>query len=295
MKITLITRGPGLYSSQRLFKTIVGRGHTGTLLDYSRCSLVLSENALSIYYRDAKLEMPAGIIPRIGATMTSEGAALLRQFELLGVPTVTSSVGLIQARDKLTSLQLLSAHGVAVPVTVFAESMADMDTVLHKVGGFPCVLKPLESTHGIGVRLIDDWQDLDRAMEAAEITGQPIIIQEYIKEAEGKDIRAFVVDGQVVGSMQRVAKCDDFRSNLHQGGTAYKANMTDFGRALAIQAAQVLGLGVAGVDIIQSKRGPLVLEVNASPGLEGIERVTGADIAGEIVTYLEKLIQQKEP
>lgn len=294
MKIALLTRGPGLYSSQRLYKAIIGRGHTGTLLDYSRCSLVLGGSALAIYYRDAQLEMPDGIIPRIGATMTSEGAALLRQFEVLGVPSVTSSVGLIQARDKLTSLQLLSSHGVAVPVTVFAESMSDMDTVLQKVGGFPCVLKPLESTHGIGVRLIDNWQDLDRAMEAVEITGQQIIIQEFIKEAEGKDIRALVVDGHVVGAMQRVAQGGDFRSNLHQGGTAYNAKLTDFGRDLAIHATQVLGLGVAGVDIIQSERGPLVLEVNASPGLEGIERVSGVDIAGEIVVYMEKLIQQKK-
>jgi ribosomal protein S6--L-glutamate ligase len=293
MDIALLTRGPGLYSSQRLYRACLARGHQARLLDYTRCSLVLGETRPQIYYLDRPLEIPQGIIPRIGATLTSEGAALIRHFEGMKVATTTPSRALVQARDKLHSLQILARRGVAVPVTVFAEPAADLRLVAGQVGGFPCIVKPLESTHGIGIRLIHSLDELKQVLQGVFSLGQPVLVQEFIEEAKGEDVRVFVVDGEVVGAMKRVAKSGDFRSNLHQGGVAYNVRLTELGEALAIAASQVLGLGVAGVDILESKRGPLVLEINASPGLEGIEKVTGQDIAGRIVEYLEKRIEEK--
>jgi len=294
MDIALLTRGPGLYSSQRLYRACLDRGHQTRLLDYSRCSLVLGEARPQIYYLDQPLEVPQGIIPRIGATLTSEGAALIRHFEGMKVATTTPSRALVQARDKLHSLQILARRGVAVPVTVFAEPEADLSLVAGQVGGFPCIVKPLESTHGIGIRLVHSLDELWQVLRGVFSLGQPVLVQEFIAEAKGEDVRVFIVDGEVVGAMKRVAKSGDFRSNLHQGGMAYHVRLTDVGEALAIAAARVLGLGVAGVDILESNRGPLVLEINASPGLEGIEKVTGQDIAGRIVAYLEKRIEEKD-
>jgi ribosomal protein S6--L-glutamate ligase len=294
MDIALLTRGPGLYSSQRLYRACLDRGHHTRLLDYSRCSLVLGEARPQIYYLDQPLEVPQGIIPRIGATLTSEGAALIRHFEGMKVATTTPSRALVQARDKLHSLQILARRGVAVPVTVFAEPEADLSLVAGQVGGFPCIVKPLESTHGIGIRLVHSLDELWQVLRGVFSLGQPVLVQEFIAEAKGEDVRVFIVDGEVVGAMKRVAKMGDFRSNLHQGGMAFHVRLTDIGEALAIAAARVLGLGVAGVDILESNRGPLVLEINASPGLEGIEKVTGQDIAGRIVAYLEKRIEEKD-
>jgi ribosomal protein S6--L-glutamate ligase len=292
MDLALLTRGPGLYSSQSLYRACVNRGHKTKIIDYSRCSLLLAKGGAEIYYQDKKLEIPDGIIPRIGATLTQEGAALIRHFEGMGVPTTTPSAALVQARDKLFSLQRLARKGVAVPVTVFAEPAADLELVATQVHGFPCIVKPLESTHGMGIRLVLSLSELKSALHSVFLSGQPVLIQEFIAEANGEDVRVFVVDGKVEGAMKRVARSGEFRSNLHQGGVAYHARLTSLGEAVAIRAAKCLGLGVAGVDILESDRGPLVLEINASPGLEGIEKVTKQDIAGTIVSYLERKIAQ---
>lgn len=291
MEIAILTRGPGLYSTQSLYKACHEQGHKPVLIDYSRCSLILGHDGAKIFYQDKQLLIPDGIIPRIGATFTQEGAALIRHFEWLKVPTTLPSRALVQARDKLHSLQRLTKKGIDVPVTVMAEPGADLRLIEEQVGGFPCIVKALESTHGLGVRLVQNHMELKECIDHAT-REEPFFVQEFIAESKGEDVRVFVVDGQVVGAMKRVAKAGEFRSNLHQGGVAYNARLTPLGEAVAIRAAATLGLGVAGVDILESDRGPLVLEINASPGLEGIQKVTGQDISGHIVRYMDKLIQE---
>lgn len=291
MNIALLTRDPGLYSSQSLYKACLRKEIHPQIIDYSRCSLIINQNGAEIYYRDKPLIMPDGIIPRIGAHLTKEGAALIRHLEGIGIPTVMASEALVKARDKMHCLQLLSRSGVSVPTSVLAEPYADLEMIVGQVGGYPCVVKPLSSTHGLGVTLVMDRNALLATIYEEFRKGSPVMIQEYIAESAGSDVRAFVVDGKVVGAMKRVAKEGDFRSNLHQGGTAYKVKLTGLGEEIAILAAKTVGLGVAGVDILESDRGPLVLEVNASPGLEGIEKVTLYDIAGEIVDYLVRCIK----
>ena len=263
------------------------------MVDYSRCSLLLGQDGAQIYYQDRLLRIPDGIIPRIGATFTQEGAALIRHFEWLKVPTTLPSRALVHARDKLHSLQRLSKRGIDVPVTVMAEPGSDLRILEEQVGGFPCVLKTLESTHGHGVKLVNSHKELKNSLLAYS-REEPFFVQEFISESKGEDVRVLVVDGRVIGAMKRVAQPGEFRSNLHQGGTAYNARLTPLGEEVAIRAAKTLGLGVAGVDILESERGPLVLEINASPGLEGIEKVTGKDIAGSIVQYIGGLILSKQ-
>lgn len=292
MEIALLTRGPSLYSSRSLYKACVARGHTTRIVDYGRCNLVLGGVAGEVYHKDRVLPVPDGIIPRIGSAMTHEGAALIRHFEGLQVSTTTTSMSLIKARDKLMALQELTRWGISVPLTVFAGSNASMEDTIRQVGGFPCVVKQIESTHGNGVHLVQTMEELRLLLEVSHRDGHAMLVQEFIREARGEDIRVFVVDGRIEGAMKRVARDGDFRSNLHQGGVAYKARLTDLGEALALRAASCLGLGVAGVDILESDRGPLVLEINASPGLEGIEKVTGSDIAGRIVEFLERIIRE---
>lgn len=292
MELALLTRGPGLYSSQSLYRACIQRGHQTRIIDYGRCSLLLGDGDSRIYFRDQMLQVPQGIIPRIGATLTGEGAALIRHFEGMGVVTTTPSQALVQARNKWHCLQRLASKGMAIPRTILAEPEADLSIVIEEVHGFPCVVKPMESTHGIGVQLVHALPELRMALQGIFNMGQPALIQEFVSEARGEDVRVFIVDGEVAGAMKRVAQDGEFRSNLHQGGMAYHVRLTGLGEEIAIQAAQVMGLGVAGVDILESERGPLVLEINASPGLEGIEKVTGRDIAGQIVSYLEKLIDR---
>ncbi len=293
MEIAILTRGPGLYSTQSLYKACHEQGHQPVLVDYSRCSLMLGHDGARIYYQDRQLPIPDGIIPRIGATFTQEGAALIRHFEWLKVPTTLPSRALVQARDKLHSLQRLTKKGIEVPVTVMAEPGADLRLIEQQVGGFPCIVKALESTHGMGVRLVNNHAELKECIDKAT-KEEPFFVQEFIAESKGEDVRVLVVDGQVVGAMKRVARAGEFRSNLHQGGVAYNARLTPLGEAVAIRAAAALGLGVAGVDILESDRGPLVLEINASPGLEGIQKVTGQNIAGHIVQYMDKMIREFE-
>ncbi|MCF8236856.1 MAG: RimK family alpha-L-glutamate ligase [Saprospiraceae bacterium] len=293
MEIAILTRGPGLYSTQSLYKACIAQGHIPVLVDYSRCSLLLGKEGAQIFYQDKQLHIPDGIIPRIGATFTQEGAALIRHFEWLKVPATLPSRALVQARDKLHSLQRLTKKGIDVPVTVMAEPGANIRLIEEQVGGFPCIVKALESTHGLGVKLVHTHQELKQVLETMT-REEPYFVQEFIAESKGEDVRVLVVDGQVVGAMKRVAREGEFRSNLHQGGVAYNAKLTPLGEAVAIRAASALGLGVAGVDILESNRGPLVLEINASPGLEGIQKVTGQNIAGHIVRYMERLILEKD-
>lgn len=290
MDIALLTRGPGLYSSQSLYRAGVRMGHHVRLVDYTRCSLLLGKAGMEISLDGQRLDLPHGIIPRIGATLTQQGAALIRHFEGMRVPTTTHSEGLLKARDKLHSLQLLALQGVPVPSSIFADGEADIAWIADQVGGFPCIVKPLESTHGMGVRLVESVEALKRHLHGAFPFDQPLLVQEFIAESRGEDVRVFIVDGEVVGCMRRVARVGEFRSNLHQGGMGYPAELTPAIEAVALQAARTLGLGVAGVDLLESARGPLVLEVNASPGLEGIEGVTGVDIAGHIIAYLERQV-----
>lgn len=287
----MLTRGPALYSSRSLMEACAARGHRARVVDYGRCNLLLGGESSVVFHRDRPLAIPDGIIPRIGATMTHEGAALIRHLEVIGVPSTTSSISLAKARDKLMALQELSRWGVAVPLTVFAEPTSNMEQVIHQVGGLPCVVKQIESTHGHGVHLVKTMEEMQALLAVSVRASRSMLVQEFIREARGEDVRVFVVDGRVEGAMKRVAKAGEFRSNLHQGGTAYKARLTSLGEALALRAAACMGLGVAGVDILESDRGPLVLEINASPGLEGIEKVTGSDIAGRIVEFLERQVR----
>ena len=290
MEIALLTRGPALYSSRSLHRACLVRGHKIRIVDYGRCNLVLGGTQGEVFFRDRPLQVPDGIIPRIGAAMTHEGAALIRHFEGLGVASTISADSLTKARDKLMALQVLSRWGVSVPTTVFAGPTADLELVIRQVGGLPCVVKQIESTHGIGVHLVRTIEEMQVLLAESHRAGRTMLVQEFIREARGEDVRVFVVDGRIEGAMKRVAREGDFRSNLHQGGVAYKARLTDLGEALALRAAACMGLGVAGVDILESDRGPLVLEINASPGLEGIEKVTGSDIAGRIVEFLERRV-----
>ena len=294
MNIGILSRGPGLYSTQSLYRACLARDLEPRLIDYSRCSLLLHQDGARIYYRDQPLPRPDGIVPRIAASFTQEGAALIRHFETMGVVSTTPAEALVRARDKLRSLQRLAHKGVDVPVTVFAEPNADLRLIVEQVGGFPCIVKDIESTHGMGVQLVHDLAELRATLYEPFQTDRPVIIQEFVAEAKGEDVRVFVVGDRVVGAMKRVARTGEFRSNLHQGGVAYNARLTELGEEVALQAARALRLPVAGVDILESRRGPLLLEVNASPGLEGIEKVTRQDIAGAIIDYLVERIASDE-
>ena len=252
-----------------------------------KCILLIEKKNPMVWYNGKQLDYFDAIIPRIGASVTFYGAAVVRQFEMMKVLTAVSSLALIRSRDKLRSLQILSRAGLGMPKTVFMDYSSDTEGIIEAVGGAPVVIKLLEGTQGLGVVLAEDKKSAQSVIEAFNDLHARIIVQEYIKEAKGADIRAFVVDGQVVGAMKRQAKAGEFRSNLHRGGeaTIYKLNRQE--KQTAITAAKKLGLTVAGVDMLPSKRGPLIIEVNSSPGLEGIEGATKVDIAGRIITFLE--------
>jgi ribosomal protein S6--L-glutamate ligase len=241
-----------------------------------------------IYYGGKEITGVNAVIPRIGASVTFYGAAVLRQFEMMKIFTAVESQALVRSRDKLRSLQILARAGMGMPKTIFANKTKDVDQMIEAVGGTPCIIKLLEGTQGIGVILAENHKAAKSVIEAFMKLNAAMLVQEFIKEAKGADIRAFVVDGQVVGAMKRQAKEGEFRSNLHQGGSATVINLSAEERSTAIKAAKKLGLGIAGVDMLQSERGPLVMEVNSSPGLEGIENATGLDIAGKIIEYVER-------
>lgn len=288
MKIAILSRKPSLYSTRRLVEAAMQLGHEVDIIDPLRCYMNINSGSPAIHYRGVELALYDAVIPRIGASISFYGTAVVRQFEMMGVFSINESVAITRARDKLRSLQLLSRKGVGLPITGFANSPDDIDDLIQMVGGAPLVIKLLEGTQGLGVVLADTQNAARSVIEAFFNLKANIMVQEYIREAKGADIRCFVVDGKVVAAMQRQAPAGEFRSNLHRGGSAKLIKITPEERATAVQAARIIGLNVAGVDLLRSERGPLVMEVNSSPGLEGIEKATTQDIAAMIIRFIEK-------
>jgi ribosomal protein S6--L-glutamate ligase len=288
MRIVVLSRNPKLYSTSRLVEAGQARGHEVIVLDHLKCNLVIEKKNPKIIYKGQEIKDVQAVIPRIGASVTFYGTAVVRQFEMMHIFSAVESQALVRSRDKLRSMQILSRAGLGLPKTIFTNYSKDVDRTLQEVGGAPVVIKLLEGTQGLGVVLADNEKAAVSVIEAFNGLKARVIVQEFIKEAKGADIRAFVVDGQVVGAMMRTAKEGEFRSNLHRGGTAQIIELTPEEEITAIKAANAMKLGIAGVDMLRSDRGPLIIEVNSSPGLEGIEMATGKDIATSIIKYIEK-------
>ena len=288
MKIALLTRNQKLYSHQRLIDTAARRGHEMVPVDYLKCYMNITSKKPELRYQGEKLEGFDAVIPRIGASHTFYGMAVLRQFEMMGVYPLNESVAIGRSRDKLRSLQLLARDGVGLPVTAFAQDSKRTDDLLDIVGGAPVVIKLLEGTQGIGVVLSETHKSAKSVVEAFHGANVAILVQEFIKEAEGSDIRAFVVGRSLVAAMERKGAKGDFRSNLHRGGSASMIELTPLEKSTALKAARSMGLNVAGVDMLRSSHGPVVIEVNSSPGLEGIEKATGVDVADTILRFVER-------
>ncbi|HET9261080.1 MAG TPA: 30S ribosomal protein S6--L-glutamate ligase [Acidimicrobiia bacterium] len=286
MKLAILSRGASLYSTARLKQAAMVRGHEVAIVDYLRCYMDITARKPKVLYRGEEVH-PHAIIPRIGASYTFYGTAVVRQFEMADVFTLNSSDGISRSRDKLRSMQILSRSGVGLPTTSFAHSIQDIDGLLDVVGGTPVVVKLLEGTQGLGVVLAETKKAAESVIGAFRQLDANILVQQFIKEAGGADIRAFVVGGKVVAAMRRQGAQGDFRSNLHRGGQAEVIKLTPSERSTAVRAAKSMGLSVAGVDLLQSDEGPMVLEVNSSPGLEGIEAASGVDIADQIIEYIE--------
>jgi ribosomal protein S6--L-glutamate ligase len=288
MKIAILSRNPKLYSTRRLVESAKERGHEVRVLDALRCYMNITSMRPSIHYKGENLTGFDTVIPRIGASVTFYGTAVLRQFEMMGVYPLNESVAITRSRDKLRSLQLLARKGIGLPVTGFAHSPDDVQDMLKMVGGAPAVIKLLEGTQGIGVVLAETEKAAESVIEAFMGLKANILIQEFIKEAGGSDIRCLVVGGKVVAAMKRQGREGEFRSNLHRGGSASLVRLTPEERSTAVRAASIMGLNVCGVDILRSNHGPVVMEVNSSPGLEGIENATEKDVAGLIIQFIEK-------
>lgn len=288
MKIAILSRKHDLYSTRRLVEAAVARGHKADVIDTLRCYMNITSARPTIHYKGEELRHYDAVIPRIGASITFYGAAVVRQLEMMNVFCVNDSVAITRARDKLRCLQLLSKKGIGLPITGFAHSVDEIKDLIKMVGGPPLIVKFLEGTQGIGVVLVETSKAARSVIEAFLGLKVNILVQEYIKEAAGVDIRCFVVGGDVVAAMKRQAKSpEEFRSNLHRGGEATIVDITEEERSMAIRAAHIIGLNVAGVDIVRSHRGPLIIEVNASPGIEGIEKATQLDVAGTIIKFIE--------
>jgi ribosomal protein S6--L-glutamate ligase len=287
MKIALLCRNAKLYSHQRLVEAAVERGHEIDVIDHLRCYIDIASSDPEIHYLGESLTGYDAVIPRIGASVTFFGTAVLRQFEMMGVYPVNESVGISRSRDKLRSMQLLSREGIGLPTTVFAHRTSDASELLRIAGGAPVVIKLLEGTQGIGVVLGETTGSAESIIQAFGGVNTNILVQQFVKEAKGEDIRCFVIGNKVVASMIRRGKEGDFRSNLHRGGTAESIKITPKERATAIKSARAVGLNVCGVDMLRSKDGPVVMEVNSSPGMEGIEKATGIDVAGKIIEFAE--------
>ena len=294
MKLAILSREPSSYSTQRLVEAATACGHEAVVVDHMRCNLVLEKGKPGIIYKGKVLEGIDAIIPRIGASVTFYGTAVVRQFEMMKVRTAIDSQAIVRSRDKLRSMQILSRAGVGMPKTAFTNNSADVPAMIRQVGGAPVIIKLLEGTQGLGVVLAESEKAAQSVIEAFHNLKARIIVQEFIAESKGADLRAFVVDGEIVGAMKRQGQEGEFRSNLHRGGSGTLVKLTRAEKAAALLAAKALGLGIAGVDMLQSKRGPLVLEVNSSPGLEGIEKATGLDIAGRIIEYTAALAAKKK-
>lgn len=288
MNIVILSRNPHLYSTQRLVEEGTSRGHEVEVIDPLKCDIIIEKEKPTIYYKDRYLDYVDAIIPRIGSSVTFYGCAVVRQFEMMGVFTIVTSDAIQRSRDKLRSLQRLSKAGIGMPKTVFTNYSRDVEEVIEHVGGTPVIIKLLEGTQGLGVVLAETKNAAESVLEAFNGLQARVIVQEFIKEAKGADIRALIVDGQVVGAMKRQSKEGEFRSNLHRGGKANLIRLSDDELKLAINAARALKLPVCGVDMLQSARGPLIMEVNSTPGLEGIEGATKKNIARAIITFIER-------
>lgn len=293
MKIAVLSRNGKLYSTKRLIEAIEVKGHEAVLIDHLRCDIIIEDEGPAIYYKGQPLKEIDAIIPRIGASVTFYGTAVVRQFEMMKTFSAVSSLAITRSRDKLRSLQILSRAGIKLPRTAFTNFSKEENSTLEHVGNAPVVIKLLEGTQGLGVVLAESHKAAKSVVEAFEGLKARVILQEFIEEAGGADIRAFVVDGEVVGAMKRQGKEGEFRSNLHRGGEANMIKLSRAEKSAALKAADALGLRVAGVDMLQSKRGPLILEVNSSPGLEGIEKATEVDVAGKIIDYVVRETKKK--
>ncbi len=285
MRITVFSRGPNLYSTRRLVEAGLSQGHQTEVIDHAQCSPALYGEKSSILYHGAPLELPEVAIPRIGANVTHRGVAIIRQLDALSVPHILSADALLLARDKMSCLQKLTAAGIDVPHTVLCFSAYEAKRAARGMGPFPIVVKLLESTHGVGVALAHNLYQLERLVDGFLQLQDRILLQEYIRESNGCDIRAFVVGDQIVAAMERKAAPGEFRANIHRGASATSIDLSAEDRTLVMRTAAIIGVEVAGIDLISSKRGPLIMEVNASPGLEGIEGATRVDIAGAIMRY----------
>lgn len=289
MKIAILSNGPANYSTKRLKEEAILRGHEVTIIKYKECYASIEQNNPTVSYRGEDLGKFDAIIPRIASYMTKYGTAIVRQLEMQGAYTVSSSIAINRSRDKLRSMQLLAKYGVGIPKTVVSRNTTDIDNLLDQVGGTPVIIKLARGTHGNGVVLAETKKAAKSVLQALYLTnedGTNILLQEYIEESAGTDVRAFVVGSRVVASMKRQSLDDDFRSNLHKGGEGTAVKLTEEERKVVVKAARAMGLNIAGVDLMRSNRGPLVLEVNASPGF-GIEKVTGRNVAGAIIEYIE--------
>lgn len=289
MKIAILSNGPGNYSTKRLKEEALKRGHEVTIIKYRDCYASIEQNNPTVSYKGADLTSFDAIIPRIAANMTRYGTAILRQLEMQGVYSTSSSIAISRSRDKLRSMQLMAKAGIGIPKTVVSRNTTDIDDLLEQLGGMPVIIKLARGTHGNGVVLAETKKAAKSVLQAFYLTnddGTNILLQEFVKESAGTDIRAFVVGSRVVASMKRQSLDDDFRSNLHKGGEGTVIKLTEEERKMAIKAAKAMGLNIAGVDMMRSERGPLILEVNASPGF-GIEKVTGRDVASAIIEYVE--------
>ena len=295
MKIAILSRSKSIYSTNRLVEAAQARGHEVRVIDHVRCFMDITSDRPSIHYKDEEFgpEHFDAVIPRIGASVTFYGTAVVRQFEMMGVYSVNESVAITRSRDKLRSLQLLSRKKIGIPVTAFANSPDDVPGLIREVGGAPLVIKLLEGTQGIGVVLAETRTAAKSVIQGFMGLSANILVQEYIKEAGGSDLRCVVVGGKVIAAMQRTAPDGDFRSNLHRGGTATLVKLTAQERRTAVNAAKIMGLNVCGVDLLRSNRGPLVMEVNSSPGLGGIEAATNKDVADIIIEFIEKEARPK--
>lgn len=292
MKIAILSRNPELYSTNRLAEAARERDHEVKVIDPLRCYMNITSHRPTISLKGELLEGYDAVIPRIGASITFYGTAVVRQFEMMGVYSVNESVAITRSRDKLRSLQLLARKGIGLPVTGFAHSTVYTQDLINIVRGAPLVIKLLEGTQGIGVVLAETQNAAESVIEAFRGLKTNILVQEFIKEANSSDIRCFVVGSKVIAAMKRVGKEGDFRSNVHRGGTVHKVKITPEERSTAVRAAKIMGLNVAGVDILRSNHGPVVMEVNSSPGLRGIERATGINVARTIVEFIEKNARQ---
>ncbi len=288
MKIAILSQDASLYSTRRLKEAAAERDHDVQVINYLRCYMNITSHKPSVVYQGKPLEEYDAVIPRIGASRTFYGTAVVRQFELMGVFTANESQAISRSRDKLRCLQILAREGIGLPVTGFAHATQDIDGLIETVGGAPLVIKLLEGTQGIGVVLAETHQAAKSVIEAFRGLEANILVQEYIKEAKGADVRCFVVGGKVIAAMKRQGAEGEFRSNLHRGGKAEKVKLTPEERSTAVRSMKAMGLRVAGVDLLRSNHGPVVMEINSSPGLEGIENATGIDVAGKIIEFIQK-------